>query len=164
MNCARFGEEAHMGNNADVSTRESTRLHLPWDVWLPHAIMKPKREDHHARKDTTGNGMAKHQNNDGAPQAKHCYCYCHHVRRQMEILFDQSAARLHHTLAAAQPVTQVMDCARFDEEAHMGNNTDELTRESTQLHLPCGMCGYPMPPFIKREKFIMRRRKIQNRR
>ena len=53
MNCARFGEEAHMGNNADVSTRESTQLHLPWDVWLPHAIMKPKKEDYHARKAKT---------------------------------------------------------------------------------------------------------------
>ena len=111
-------------------------LFQPWDVWLEHGHQNRRGRVYHARKDTSENGMAKHQINDGAPQAKHCYCHCHHVRRRMEILFDQSAAGSHQTLAANQSVTQVMDCARFGEEAHMGNNAVESTRESTKLHLP----------------------------
>ena len=51
MDRARFGEDAHMGNNAEESTRESTQLHLPWDVWLPHAIMKPKIENYYAQEE-----------------------------------------------------------------------------------------------------------------
>ena len=80
--------------------------------------------------------MTKHQNIDGAPKANHRNC--EHVKTQMEevVLFDLLAAGSHQTLAAVYSVTQVMDPVRFDEEAPMGNNANESTRESNQLHLP----------------------------
>ena len=111
-------------------------LFQPWDVWIEHVRQNIQGRVYHARKDKTANGTTKFQIIDGAPQASHRNC--HHVETQMEeaILFDQSAAGSHQTLAAEKSVTQAMNCARFGEEAHMGNNADVSTRESTQLHLP----------------------------
>ena len=111
-------------------------LFQPWDVWIEHVRQNIQGRVYHARKDKSANGTTKFQIIDGAPQASHRNC--HHVETQMEeaILFDQSAAGSHQTLAAGKSVTQAMNCARFGEEAHMGNNADVSTRESTQLHLP----------------------------
>ena len=65
-----------MGNNAGKSTRESTQLHLPWDVWLPHATIKQERKVYYVLKENAGqlgkgikvrtkplshNGMVHHQ-------------------------------------------------------------------------------------------------------
>ena len=77
MNCARFDEEAHMGNNAGESTQESTQLHLPWDVWLLHAIIQQEREVYYVRKENTEhpgkeiNVWAKPLSNNGAPSRSH---------------------------------------------------------------------------------------------
>ena len=61
-------------------------LFQPWDVWLHHGHQNRQGRVYYARNNTTENGMAKQQNFDGAPQAKHRDC--HHVKRRMEILFD----------------------------------------------------------------------------
>ena len=101
--------------------------------------------------------MTKFQNIDGAPQANHLNC--HHVETQMEeaILFVQLAAGPHQTLTVAQSVTQVMNCARFGEEAHMENNANESTRESTQLHLPWDVWLPHVTIQQKREVYYVRK-------